>query len=194
MSKIVSIILLATIASTLCHGGFLEVRSDNGMGDFPAVVKATEEFVAGFYSGLRLFDALPHQQDCVNNVTDPMIVQKVLEVVNQLKGINLHSDFIAVFRQVAEDVAMLFSKFEETKIACVAFEGDFKVVFDQLKTYITSAEYLQKVGQHAMLNIGGFTERGQQAAEAIKAQNYSEAGRLFGDIINFALFWNFIKI
>ena len=193
MSKIVSLILLATIASSLCHGGFLvevEEKPTTAM-SIPKWAVDTEQFVVGLYSGIGLFANLPHQNDCINSALDPEIYNRVLDVANLLISLNAKSDFFDVFKKVAEDVAVLITKFQQTQTSCVPLVGDYKLVFEQLVTYITNAEYLQKVSEHALLNIGGFSERGQKAVDAIKTGNFFEAGRLIGDIVNFGLFWDF---
>jgi hypothetical protein len=190
MSKIVSLIILATIASSLCHGGFL-VQVEEPVTSIPKWVVNTEQFVVGLYSGVGLFANLPHQQACINSAFDQEIYNRILDVANVLAGLNSKSDFFAVFKQVAEDVAVLLSKFQQTQTTCVPLAGDYKEVFTQLLSYITNPEYLQKVSEHALFNIGGFQERAQKTTDAIKAGNFSEAGRLIGDIVNFALFWDF---
>jgi hypothetical protein len=187
MSKIISILLLATIASTLCHDEFLKTVN----GAVEVVAKDVEDLVVGFYSGLGIFSSLPHQKDCINKAIDPVIVEKIQDIVSHIKALTPKSDFVAVMRQISGDVTFLLTRFQETQKSCVDLVGDYKVVFHQLVTYISNPEYIQKIGQHAILNIGGFTDRAQQAVDAFKVQNFLAAGNIIGDLIHFGLFWDF---
>lgn len=189
MSKIIKSLLIFTIISaTLCNGNFLAQQ------EAPISLTAVKEiamFSEGFLQGTNLFWNLTHQSECVNIHSGEEVYKRVLDIIDILKDINLHSDFEAIFRQLLEDGLVIYHTVEDAYSGCEAWTEEVQQTFAKVRAYLEDSGYIERAGQHAILNIGGFQERLQKGIELFKNGDYIGSGNSFGDLIHFGLFFDF---
>jgi hypothetical protein len=151
--------------------------------------KSAGEFLLGFYEGLGVFSNLPNQEECLSKVCDPAVSNDVVEIVNILKGINKHSDFIEVAKRLTWLGTDIYSKVTEASPICRKWSEEIGVVASAIERTVSSADYFKKVGEHAVLHLGDIETKAKNIEGAFKAGNYRNTGNASGDFIKFSLLW-----
>lgn len=145
-------------------------------------------FAASFLEGFAHFSQLPHEADCKPD--DPQIAQDLLEIVNILKNINVHSDFKNVIAQLIEKTTDLISRISKTSAGCKAWGSELQDVLNKLQQHVTASGYATKLALHSASHIGSIASQTKSAIASFQAGNYDVSGRGFGGLLNFVAFWD----
>jgi hypothetical protein len=152
-----------------------------------------KNFTLGFVEGSAFFFNLTHQAECLDRASSPAIYTDIQEIVALFKNISIHSDFIGTLRKISEDAVDVYTKVVEAYTSCESWQGESAATLAALAAHIKSDGYFTKVSQHSMMNMGPISDRFTKAAAAFTQANYGSAGFASGDLVNFALFWDFTR-
>ncbi len=145
-------------------------------------------FVTGFNNGLSFFLDLAHQAECQPD--DPQIIQDVIGIYDIIKSASL-SDFSKIIPEILAKGVDAYQRISKISSGCKLYADEIQKVVDALTTHVKESGYYASLTLHTLSNVGSFSKKAQNGISAFKANNFNQSGFAFGDLIKFALFWNF---
>jgi hypothetical protein len=205
MSKIiVTFVILSIFAATLCQEiSFLQEESEFDIDntedqDFSLVdvllalpsLKPEEafDFIKGFNTGFVYLSKLPHAGTC--ELTDPSVVDDVNEIVEVFSDFSI-SKGRKIITTVMEKAASIYVKIKGDSANCKAYAVEIKKKGEALKDHVKSATYVAEFTYHGMMNAGKLKSKAKAAQALFLNKKFNEAGSAFGDLIKFAILWNY---
>ncbi len=149
------------------------------------------QFALGFVEGFDLLSNLPKEHDCLNKIVDPSIPQDVLQIYELLKSLNLHSDFIAMIKSISWYGIDIYTKLSDAISPCKDWALELKETGTKILSVFTTDKYLEKLGLHILLYIGEYRDKATKGYNSLIAGDYKTSGQAFGDLVKFALFWDY---
>jgi len=149
------------------------------------------KFAIGFYEGFGIFSNLPKEHDCLEKVEDSSIPIDVAQIYGLLKGLNFHSDFISVIKSISWYAVDIYTKLSDAATPCKDWSLELKETGVKVISVFNTDKYLEKLGLHALLYMGDFKDKAINGYDALNTGDYQKSGFAFGDLLKFALFWNF---
>jgi hypothetical protein len=147
------------------------------------------DFVLAFVDGFSLFKKVHNVERC--QPQDPQIIEDINDVVNIVKNITIHSDFIQLIAEVVPKVTDVYNRIVYTTVGCIALAKEVKQLIDSLKAHVLQKDYVNEVSYHTLFNFGEIHNKIQEASLMMRNGNYTESGRTFGGLVRFVFFSNF---
>jgi hypothetical protein len=168
-----------------------EVKADNSQEIFlePNMTSTPVEFADGFLKGFGFFYDLPHMKECKPN--DPQITQDIVDLVNIIKSIDIHSNFPQIIQDVFTKGKDAYERISKVSKECEEFAAGVKELIDRLENYVKGYTYYGKLAIHSAVNMGKISEKTKTGVAAYNAGKFEDAGFAFGDLAKFAFFWDF---
>jgi hypothetical protein len=152
------------------------------------------DLMVGFNNGLQIFTNLQDFKAC--NANDNAIIQVVEDIIQIIKDIDFHSaswaDIWGVITKIGEKVAVIVNKVLEVKDSCLRVaEQDFPQIGREMKNYFTADDFLKNLGIHSFTELNTIKNKIVATVRAFQANQWGNAGQLLGDVIHFAVFFDF---
>jgi hypothetical protein len=148
-------------------------------------------FAKGFLKGFALFSNVPNQDECLNK--DPLITQNFVDIFNLIKSVTAKTDFKALFRQLFAKLIDTIQRIATISDSCLSWANELKNVTIALKNHVDAPGFINKIINHTILNIPTIVSKIKNAVNALKSNDYDQAGQIFGDATKFIIFWDFKK-
>jgi hypothetical protein len=171
---------------------FLEENvSENSVEVFlePKLISTPVELADGFLKGFGFFYDLPSVKDCKPN--DPQITQDVLDIVNILKSIDIHSNFPQIIQDIFSKGKDAYDRISKVSKECGELADEAKQLFEKLEKHVSGYTYYAKLALHTTTNISQISEKVKSGMAAYDAGKFEDTGFAFGDLTKFTFFWNF---
>jgi hypothetical protein len=149
------------------------------------------KFALGFYEGFGIFSNLPKEHDCLDKFEDYSIPTDISKIYELLKELNIHSDFISVIKSISWYAVDIYIKVSDAVAPCKDWSVELKETGLKILSVFTTDKYFEKLGLHALLYMGDFKDKASKGYDALIAGDYKKSGIGFGDLLKFALFWDF---
>jgi hypothetical protein len=168
-----------------------ESKSENTQETFlePKLISTPIELADGFLKGFGFFYDLPEMKECKPN--DPQISQDIVEIINIIKAIDIHSNFPQIIQDVFSKGKDAYDRITKVSKECGEFAVEAKQLFEKLEKYVQGYTYYAKLAFHTTTNISKISDKVKSGIAAYDAGKFEDAGFAFGDLAKFAFFWDF---
>jgi len=150
---------------------------------------AALEFARGFLDGFTFFSNLQHAEEC--HPVDSQITQDIVDIVNILRNVTVHSDMSQVVHDVLEKANDAYARHQAATQSCQAVRQEVKSILKALKAHTRQQDYANKLLVHTMSNLATVQGKLQNAAAAAQAQDWQGVGNAVGDGMKYVAFWDF---
>jgi hypothetical protein len=151
--------------------------------------KAALDFAEGVVKGLEVFNNLPHQSEC--NPFDDAIAQNVIELVNLIKNVTLQN-LAETIKEATAKVQEIIGQVSALQQGCQAFGQELTKIAGEVKSYMSSADYFQKITTHIVTNLADVIKRATSAVSDLEAEKYELSGEDFGGLAHFIALYDFV--
>jgi hypothetical protein len=151
--------------------------------------KAALDFAEGVVKGLEVFNNLPHQSEC--NPFDDAIAQNVVELVNLIKNVTLQN-LAETIKEATAKVQEIIGQVSALQQGCQAYGQELTKIAGEVKSYMSSADYFQKITTHIVTNLADVIKRATSAVSDLEAEKYELSGEDFGGLAHFIALYDFV--
>lgn len=175
MSKIVLIALI--IASISCQN-FLATPKPQDIG----------HLVEGFLDGLKIFKGLPHEAACIQ--PDDQIINDVKNIIDLVKNFQ-KDNVVPSLEGIVVNVMDIYKSVKGAIPECQAWKDEVIEQFKKIGQYVSDKDYLTKLTTHLVFGLQHVKDDVTDGINAWNNGDYTNAGKNFGDAVNFVVFWEF---
>jgi hypothetical protein len=147
----------------------------------------------GFMKGLTIFNKLPHALYCdyrhleLIQVDVMNIIDTIRKVKWDLEIINQFGDVFVYFKRIYNDSRKIVGE-------CEQFGKEMAGEMDDVIKHVISIEFFQAFPEHTAKELDNFQKKAEFATEIFNQGDYSYAGRIYGNLINDVLLWNYKQL
>lgn len=195
MIKALLLLFLAINISFVCSNSLVflgeeEVQEQTMPVKLPVepVIDAVK-FTEGFNEGFSFFNNLPAQASCEGK--GELLVADVVSVYNLLRNINKETNFPQLLIEVFAKLSDGIQQFEEIGGVCKELTEQIKNTVNGLVQHVEKEAYLERLAFHALTSIGKIKDAINAGVELIKAQNFHDGGKKFGEVAKNVFFWDY---
>jgi len=145
-------------------------------------------FATGLNQGLSFFKSLAHEDEC--NPDDPQILNDIVGIYDILKNLKI-TDITKIIPEILAKGTDAYERISKLSAGCKLYADEIEKVVNALKEHVKKSGYKTSLTLHTLSNVGTLSEKAKNGVAAFKANNFNQSGFALGDLIKFALFWNF---
>jgi hypothetical protein len=198
MSKIIALIAILAILnnSALCNNGltFLEFK-DTEVESKPVRGRSTvspddmEHMVEGFLNGIAIFNT-PHHGSCQDKDFD-VITHDVSDIIDIIKTIKIDSSIVTKLMDLVVKFKSLYQDLNTIVGPCAEYAAEIQEQILKVIDFVESPVYIAELPVHILWEMSTIESKEQAAAALYTKGDFTGAGNGFGDLVHFALLWNF---
>lgn len=147
------------------------------------------QFAEGLNEGFSFFNNLPAQASCEGK--GELLVGDVVAIYEILKNINKDTNFPQLLVDVFARLSDGIKQFEEIGDFCKEWTEQIKNKINGLVQHVEKEAYLERLALHALTSIGRIKDAITAGVELIKAQNFHDGGKKFGEVAKDIFFWDY---
>ena len=152
-------------------------------------IDSAAQLSKGFFEGLEIFSNLPHQDDC--KLDDQLLIQDIVDVIDLIKNLSLKSELLKTLKEIVVKVEDAYTRIGNLSGTCTEWANEIQNVMNKVLAHVKSKTYLAELPVHIAFNISNIKSKSNDGNSKYAAGDFFGAGRAYGDLLHFALLWNF---
>jgi hypothetical protein len=155
----------------------------------PAFLSVQEalNFMTGLSNGFGFYSDLPQSVEC--------IAAKIQATEDFSEVINMATDFYSIMQNPKDLLQKVIQKSLNAYLAisngpCTDWVDHLKKMDNSLRRHAHSKDYMTNLMKHTISNAFSFATKLYASHAAMKARDYNESGKLLGEFLKLAFFWD----
>jgi len=149
------------------------------------------DFTLGFNKGFQLFSGLDNETECIQS--NQQLITQINEAISIIKQIDF-KDFGTAVQHILRLVGQgkkIMDTINSGTNECKTFASQVQRVYNELKDHVKSPIYVPSLAWHTFQNYKKIIQMVKDAKNVLDGNNFYEAGRAYGNLTNYAFFWDF---
>ena len=171
--KVLTIILLTSL--TTCY-----------INPFP-ILEDVEGFMFGYFEGIQIFKNY-QLKDCL--IIEHTVKEDFIQIIRLIQDLDPESNIDYTKKEILNFISEIHSSLTDSVPKCLTLKTDLIKIINKIKQHLGEKEFLKNMAIHTVLQLGKLEEIIKTAIDYAKSLDWEYAGRSFGELTHFILFWD----